>query len=302
VLASNGQLVERAFEIVGRLGGRLQNPAEARQVLDLKKRRTNIILIREIMMSEKSLGDANANLNYKNERRDLACAFRWTVRMGMHEAIANHFSLKVSAGGTSFLINPKKHFSRIKASDLLLLDTNSPPNLKDKDAPDITAWGLHGSIHRNCPHARCIIHVHPIYSTVLASLADSTLQPIDQNTALFFQRYVIDEGYGGMAFEDEGERCASLLKDPEKKVMIMGNHGVLIIGDNVADTFNRLYYFERAAETYIKALWTGKKLRVLSDAIAEKTAGQWDHYTEFSQRYFEELKSILDEEEPSYSL
>ncbi len=254
------------------------------------------------MMSEKSLGDANANLNYKNERRDLACAFRWTVRMGMHEAIANHFSLKVSAGGTSFLINPKKHFSRIKASDLLLLDTNSPPNLKDKDAPDMTAWGLHSSIHSNCPHARCLIHLHPMYSTVLASLADSTLQPIDQNTALFFQRYVIDEGYGGMAFEDEGERCASLLKDPEKKVMIMGNHGVLIIGDNVADTFNRLYYFERAAETYIKALWTGKKLRVLSDAIAEKTAGQWDHYTEFSQRYFEELKSILDEEEPSYSL
>jgi ribulose-5-phosphate 4-epimerase/fuculose-1-phosphate aldolase len=72
---------------------------------------------------------------------------------------------------------------------------------------------------------------------------------------------VIDDGYGGMAFEKEGERCASLLNDPEIKVMIMGNHGVLIIGENVADTFNRLYYFERAAETYIKALWTGKKLR-----------------------------------------
>ena len=49
------------------------------------------------MMSEKSLGDTKANLNYENERRDLACAFRWTVRMGMHEAIANHFSLVVNA-------------------------------------------------------------------------------------------------------------------------------------------------------------------------------------------------------------
>ncbi len=254
------------------------------------------------MMSEQLSKESMAKLNYENERIDLACAFRWTVRMGMHEAIANHFSITVNSDGSRFLINPKKHFSRIKASDLLLLDTNSPPNLKDKDAPDMTAWGLHSSIHSNCPHARCLIHVHPIYSTVLASLADSTLQPIDQNTALFFQRYVIDEGYGGMAFEKEGERCASLLKDPEKKVMIMGNHGVLIIGDNVADTFNRLYYFERAAETYIKALWTGKKLRVLSDAIAKKTAGQWDHYTEFSQRYFEELKAILDEEDPSYRL
>ena len=253
-------------------------------------------------MSEQLFGDSIANLNYENERIDLACAFRWTVRMGMHEAIANHFSITVNSDGSRFLINPKKHFSRIKASDLLLLDSNDPPDFKDIYAPDMTAWGLHGSIHRNCPHARCLIHVHPTYSTVLASLADSNLQPIDQNTALFFQRYVIDEGYGGMAFEKEGERCATLLANPEKKVLIMGNHGVLIIGDNVADTFNRLYYFERAAETYIKALWTGKKLRVLSDEIAEKTAGQWDNYPEFSQRYFEELKAILDEEEPSYCL
>jgi len=254
------------------------------------------------MMSEQLSKESMAKLNYENERIDLACAFRWTVRMGMHEAIANHFSITVNSDGSRFLINPKKHFSRIKASDLLLLDSNDPPDFKDIYAPDMTAWGLHGSIHRNCPHARCLIHVHPTYSTVLASLADSNLQPIDQNTALFFQRYVIDEGYGGMAFEKEGERCATLLTNPEKKVLIMGNHGVLIIGDNVADTFNRLYYFERAAETYIKALWTGKKLRVLSDEIAEKTAGQWDNYPEFSQRYFEELKAILDEEEPSYCL
>lgn len=254
------------------------------------------------MMSEQLSKESMAKLNYENERIDLACAFRWTVRMGMHEAIANHFSITVNSDGSRFLINPKKHFSRIKASDLLLLDSNDPPDFKDPDAPDLTAWGLHGSIHRNCPHARCLIHVHPTFSTILASLADSNLQPIDQNTALFFQRYVIDEGYGGMAFDKEGERCATLLTNPEKKVLIMGNHGVLIIGDNVADTFNRLYYFERAAETYIKALWTGKKLRVLSDEIAEKTAGQWDNYPEFSQRYFEELKAILDEEEPSYCL
>jgi ribulose-5-phosphate 4-epimerase/fuculose-1-phosphate aldolase len=222
--------------------------------------------------------------------------------MGMHEAIANHFSLAVNEEGSRFLLNPKQHFSRIKASDILLLDTNSPPDYKHPDAPDVTAWGLHGSIHRHCPHARCVMHVHPIYATVLASLADSNLPPIDQNTAIFYKRYVIDEEYGGMAFEKEGERCAELFNEPKIKVMIMGNHGVLVIGSNVADTFNRLYYFERAAETYIKALWTGQPLRLLSDEIAEKTAGQLENYPDFSQIYFEELKAILDEKEPTYRL
>ena len=66
------------------------------------------------------------------------------------------------------------------------------------------------------------MHVHPIYSTVLSSLADSNLPPIDQNTALFYKRYVIDDGYDGLALEKEGERCASLLTDPKIKIMIMG--------------------------------------------------------------------------------
>ena len=237
---------------------------------------------------------------HQNERIDLACAFRWTARMGMHEAVANHFSLAVNREGTSFLINPKKHFTRIKASDILLLDTNNPPDMGDPMAPDITAWGLHGAIHRKCPHARCVVHAHPIYSTVLASLNDSSIPPIEQNTAMFYNRHVIDENYGGLALEEEGDRCASMLNDPSKKILIMGNHGVLVIGDDVPDAFNRFYYFERAAETYIKSLWTQKPLRILSDKIAEKTASELENYPSQSIIFFNELKAILDEEEPSY--
>jgi ribulose-5-phosphate 4-epimerase/fuculose-1-phosphate aldolase len=84
--------------------------------------------------------------------------------------------------------------------------------------------------------------------------------------------------------------------------MIMGNHGVLVLGDSVADTFNRLYYFERAAETYIRALQTGQKLRVLSHDIASKTAAEMDDYPEQATRHLDELKAILDEEEPAYRL
>ena len=237
---------------------------------------------------------------YQKERIDLACAFRWTARMGMHEAVANHLSLAVNKEGTKFLINPIKHFSRIKASDLLLLDANAPPDINDPLGPDPTAWGLHGAIHRNCPHAVCVLHAHPIYSTVLASLDDSNLPPIDQNAASFYNRYVIDKNYGGLAFEEEGERCAAMLNDPLKKVMIMGNHGVLVIGADVADVFNRFYYFERAAETYIKSLWTQKPLRILSDKIAEKTALELENYPNLSVIFFDNLKTLLDEEEPSY--
>lgn len=249
-----------------------------------------------------SVTDLRPNMEHWQERVDLAAAFRWTARLDMHEAVANHFSLAVNEDGSRFLMNPNQmHFARIRASDLIEVDANDPETLKGPDAPDPTAWGLHGSLHRLCPHARCAMHVHSIHATVLASLADSRLPPIDQNCATFFNRYVIDDGYAGLAFEEEGIRCAGLLSDPKVKVMIMGNHGVMIIGQTVAETFNRLYYFERAAETYIRALQTGQPLRVLSDEVAEKTAQELEAYPEQDTRHLSELKAILDQEGADYA-
>jgi ribulose-5-phosphate 4-epimerase/fuculose-1-phosphate aldolase len=234
-------------------------------------------------------------------RVDLAAALRWAAKLNLHEGVANHFSLAINDSGSRFLMNPnQRHFSRIKASELIEIDVNDSEVLTGPDAPDITAWGLHGSIHRHCRHARCVMHVHSNYATVLAALADSRLPPIDQNAAMFYNRYVIDEAYGGLALEDEGERCARLLHDPKKRVMIMGNHGLLVVGASVAETFNRLYYFERAAGTYIQALQTGRELRVLSDEVAEKTAQQLEAYPEQDERHFAELKAILDNEGSDY--
>jgi ribulose-5-phosphate 4-epimerase/fuculose-1-phosphate aldolase len=242
------------------------------------------------------------NLTHWAERVDLAAAFRWTVKLNLHEAVANHFSLAVNPAGTRFLINPNgRHFARIRASDLVEIDADDPATMSRPDAPDPTAWGLHGAVHRACPHAVCVMHVHSIHATVLASLADSRLPAIDQNSAMFFGRHVVDEHYGGMAFADEGARCAALLHDPRITTMVMGNHGVLVIGRSVAETFNRLTYFERAAETYIRALQTGRPLRVLPDAVAEKTAQEWEAYPGFATAHLREIKALLDAEGADYA-
>ena len=118
---------------------------------------------------------------------------------------------------------------------------------------------------------------------------------------MFFGRHVVDDGYGGMAFEDEGARCAALLADPKVRTMIMGNHGVPVTGATVAEAFTRLYYYDRAAETYIRALQTGRKLRVLSHEIAEKTAAELDDYPGQADRHLAELRAILDDEGSNYA-
>jgi len=248
---------------------------------------------------QQSFTDSGRDPHYR-DRVHLACAFRWAARLNMHEAVANHFSLSVSADGARFLINPDgRHFSRIRASELLLVDANDAATPDGKDAPDPTAWGLHGAVHRRCPEARCALHAHPKYATVLSSLADSSMPAIDQNCARFFNRVAVDAGYGGLALDDEAERCVSLLRD--KRVLLMGNHGVMVVAPGVAAAFDELFYFERAARTLVTAYMTGRRLRVLPDEVAEKTARQWQTLSGH-EKHFAELLAILDAEEPDYRL
>ena len=236
------------------------------------------------------------------ERADLAAAFRWAARLNLHEAVANHFSLAVDDTGRRFLMNAdQQHFATIRASELPLLDADDPDVMSRSGAPDPTAWGLHSMVHRHVPHARCVMHAHPIFSTVLASLADSRLPAIDQNTAMFFGRTVVDEAFGGLAFEAEGRRIAARLTDPDVRVMVMGNHGLLVLGDTVAEAFNRLYYFERAAETYVRALQTGLPLRVMPDELARRTSAELADYPGQADKHLAGLRAILDAEGSDYA-
>lgn len=235
----------------------------------------------------------------REARIDLAAAFRWTARLNMHEGVANHYSLAVNDDGSQFLINPKhKHFSRICASDLLLLDANDPTTMDRPDAPDPTAWCIHGAMHRANPNVRCLLHVHPKYSLALACLKDPSMPAIDQNTARFYGRIAYDDGFSGMGLGDEAERLTTVLGN--KSVMLMGNHGVMATGRNVADAFDELYYFERAAETVITALSTGRELSVLSDEVAQRTCDEWQTYDGAAENHLREIRAILDVEEPDY--
>lgn len=252
-------------------------------------------------MSVTDLHPHDDNLPFWQERVDLAASFRWTARLNMHEGVSNHFSLSVNDDGTKFLMNPNQlHFSLVTASNMLLLDANDPEAMDRPDAPDPTAWGLHGALHRLCPHARCAMHVHSIHATVLACMKDPVLPPLDQNCALFFDRIAYDTEYGGLALDEEAERACHALQDPSKQILVMGNHGIMVIGSTVAETFNRMYYFERACEIYVKALWTGKELAVISDDLAAHVANEGDEFGIVADRHLDSIKLLLDRSEPDY--
>lgn len=231
-------------------------------------------------------------------RIDLAVSLRLSAKLGLTEAVANHFSAAVSEDGKSFLINPKwVHFSKVKASDLILVHADDPQSF-EQGKIDSTAWAIHGQIHKIRPDIKVIMHLHPIYATTLSCLKNPTLLPIEQNSARYFNRVSYDSNYSGMADQlAEGQRLASLLKDNSR--LLMGNHGVLIGSHDIGVAFDDMYTFERASQILINAYATGQTLNVLEDAVAEKTAQDWEKIEDFSKAHFEEMKAMLIAEDPS---
>jgi ribulose-5-phosphate 4-epimerase/fuculose-1-phosphate aldolase len=233
-------------------------------------------------------------------RVDLAAAFRLIYEMDMHESVANHLSAAVSTDGKCFLMNRRwMHFSNVTASNLQLLDSEDDSVMQTDQAPDISAWSIHGSMHGLLLQARVILHVHPPYATVLSTLKDPRILPIDNNTARFYERIAYDSNFSGIASSDrEGIRITNSFAG--KKALMMGNHGVTVIGDTVADTFEDLYYLEKACKTMVLAYSTGQSLNVLPHKLAQETAESWDNFHGQSHAHFEQLKEMLNKKGSSY--
>tara|TARA_B110000438_G_scaffold148501_1_gene143033 strand:- start:182 stop:511 length:330 start_codon:yes stop_codon:yes gene_type:complete len=96
----------------------------------------------------------------------------------------------------------------------------------------------------------------------------------------------------------EGIRVADALVG--HSVMMMGNHGVTVVGESVAHAFEELYFLERACRTTVLALSTGRTLRPMSDELANSVARMWERFAGQGVAHFNELKAVLDCEDPTY--
>ncbi len=232
---------------------------------------------------------------------DLAAALRLAARFGLNEGVCNHFSFAVPGMTDRYLLNPHGvHWSRMTPADMLLVDGEGR-TLEGKSEAELTAFVIHGAVHKAHPRAHAVLHTHMPNATALCCLHDAELQPISQNSLRFWNDVAYDWDYNGLA-EDaaEGDRIASCLGD--KKVLFMGNHGVMVVGETIAEAFDDLYYLERACQLQVLALSTGRPLRMIGDNVAGRAKADIDrgHGGGYADAHFDALKELLDHEEPGW--
>jgi ribulose-5-phosphate 4-epimerase/fuculose-1-phosphate aldolase len=175
--------------------------------------------------------------------------------------------------------------------------------LEGEGEVELSAQCIHAPIHR-ITGARVVLHTHQTWAVALNMLKDNRLLPASQTAAFFHGHVAYDDVYSGTAdFVEEGERLARLIG--AKQVLFMKNHGVLVVGDTVAQAYRRLYKLERVCRAQLLAMGSGRPLEILSEAIVAQVQSPPpdDRHTRIERErlYFEAMMRVLDRELPGYA-
>jgi ribulose-5-phosphate 4-epimerase/fuculose-1-phosphate aldolase len=200
-------------------------------------------------------------------RVQLAGAYRIFAMLGWTELIYNHITVRVPGPQTHFLINPfGLHYSEVTASNLVKIDLDG--QIVGASAYPVNPAGfvVHAAIHHAVPDAHCVMHTH-----TTAGLAVACSQAGLENTNFYSAQL-----YGMVAYHafegitvhaDEGPRLVANLAD--KRLMILRNHGLLSIGETIAQALARLWTLNRACEVQLATAALGAP-RFIPDEIAAR--------------------------------
>jgi ribulose-5-phosphate 4-epimerase/fuculose-1-phosphate aldolase len=249
--------------------------------------------------------DPAADPSLWQARVDLAAAHRLAEIQGFSEGIFNHLTFAIPGGDRYLQIPFGLHWSEVTASCFMEVghDGQVPSGIGEIEQ---SAYCIHAPIHRLIPSAACALHTHMPFASALTRLADPRIHAIGQTEIGFLDCIAYDAEYTGLALDPaEGERLAGVL-GPKNKVLFMANHGVLVVGETVAEAYDRLYYLERACQVQLYAMWTGRALKQVPPAVVEHTLNQYATPATYRGRpawehHFAALKRLLDRREPGYA-
>jgi ribulose-5-phosphate 4-epimerase/fuculose-1-phosphate aldolase len=233
----------------------------------------------------------------------LAAALRLAVHDGFDEGIDNHFTVCVPGREDQYMVLPfGLHWSEARASDIMVFN-EAGKTLEGQGVVELSAQSIHAPLHR-LTGAKVVLHTHQPWALALNMLEDNRLLPATQTAAFFDGRIAYDDTYTGLAASlNEGERLAGLMKN--KSVMFLKNHGVISVGDTIAQAYRLLYKLERACKTQVLAMSTGKPIHVLEQAVIDKarTPNVNDRHprSERERLYFEAMMRVIDRVNPGYA-
>ena len=201
-------------------------------------------------------------------RIDLAACYRLVAHYGWADLVFTHITAKIPGVDNQFLINPYgMMFDEITASSLVKIDLDGRKLDADNPFPvNPAGFTIHSAIHAARHDARCVLHVHTPNGVAVSAQKHGVL-PVSQQS-IFVLASLAYHDYEGVALSDA--EMPRLVRDlGEKNFYMLRNHGLLTVGESIADAFLFMYIFESACMIQVRAMAGGSALTLIPQIILD---------------------------------
>jgi ribulose-5-phosphate 4-epimerase/fuculose-1-phosphate aldolase len=199
-------------------------------------------------------------------KRELAVAFRLFAKLGFAEGVNGHITVRDPENQDWFWVNPfGMSFNAIEASDLILVDRDGAL-LEGSRPVNPAAFAVHSRVHAGRPDVVAAAHSHSVYGKTFSSLGIA-LEPITEDACVFFEDHGLYDFRGVPGEMDEGERISTALGS--HKAVILQNHGLLTVGESVAEAVWWFVAMERSCQTQLLAMAAGTSKPIDPDTARE---------------------------------
>jgi ribulose-5-phosphate 4-epimerase/fuculose-1-phosphate aldolase len=200
-------------------------------------------------------------------RQELASCYRIFAMFGWDELVFNHITLAVPGEEGAFLINPfGLSYDEVKASNLIKIDIDG--NKLDADNPypvNKAGFVQHSLFHRELNDVHAIIHTHSTAIQAVCSV-EGGLQPTNFYACNFIGRLSYHDFEGITVREEEGARLLGNLGD--NRILMLRNHGPVVMGRSLPEAFIKYWTLQRACEIQLATCAMGKPLLVSDSVVA----------------------------------
>lgn len=215
-------------------------------------------------------------------RVDLAACYRLVAHHGMTDLTATHISARVPGQDGAFLINPyDMFFDEITASSLVKVDITGQKMAESPHSVNRRGFQIHGAVHGVRPDIQCVLHTHTRTGMAVSAM-ECGLLPMSQH-ALVFHGRVGYHDYEGPDFnaQEQGRMVRHL---GPHCAMILHNHGLLIVGRNIAEAWFLTYYLEKACQSQVDLMTAGAEIKLPPEEIRALTAERFRGFGPLGQR------------------
>ena len=191
-------------------------------------------------------------------RVNLAAAYRLVALYGWDDLVFTHISARVPGSTPHFLINPYGMlFEEITASSLVKVDIDGQIVMDTPYPISPAGFVIHSAIHAAREDAKCVLHIHSVNGIAVSAQRNGVL-PISQPSTFVLAALGYHD-YEGLALNDEEK--PRLVRDlGDHRFLILRNHGLLTVGETVADAFVNMYLLETVCAIQVRAQAGGSDL------------------------------------------